>query len=247
MNEITSVSNPKVKQWVKYHEKKHRDRDGLFLVEGEHLIQEAIQAGLLKTLILSADCPYTFAFDGECFMVTEEIMKKLRSTVSVNNCIGVCQMKDSHVSLGDKVILLDDVQDPGNAGTIIRTAYSFGFDAVVFSGHSVDIYNEKLIRSTQGALFHMSVLKGHLPDIINKLKQDGIPVYGTSLRNAKGLSEFKNQAQTALVFGNEGNGVSEEILDLCDEHLFIEMSQFESLNVAVAAGICCYAFRKREL
>ena len=247
MNEITSVNNLRVKQWVKYHEKKYRDQDGLFLVEGEHLIQEALQAGLLKTLILSADCPYAFNFDGESFMVTEEIMKKLRSTVSINSCIGVCQMKETSISLGDKVILLDDVQDPGNAGTIIRTAYSFGFDAVVFSKHSVDIYNEKLVRSTQGALFHLSVLKGDLPDIIHELKQNGLAVYGTSLHHAKGLSAFSNGSKTALVFGNEGKGVSEEILNLCDDLIFIEMQQFESLNVAVAAGICCYKFRKQEL
>lgn len=247
MNEITSVSNPRVKQWVKYHDKKHRDRDGLFLVEGEHLIQEAITAGLLTALIISPDCPYQFGFDGECYLVSEEIMKKLRSTVSINTCVGVCKVKDSNVTLGDKVILLDDVQDPGNAGTIIRTAYSFGFDAVVFSGRSVDIYNEKLIRSTQGALFHMSVLKAHLPDMIHKLKQMGTIVYGTSLHEAKGLSTFVNQQKTALVFGNEGNGISEAILNLCDDRIFIEMNRFESLNVAVAAGICCYAFRKQDL
>lgn len=247
MNEITSVSNPKVKQWVKYHEKKYRDRDGLFLVEGEHLIQEAIQADLLVTLIVTKDCPYTFDFTKECYLVSDEIMKKLRTTVSMNTCLGVCKVKDQHVSLGDKVILLDDVQDPGNAGTIIRTAYSFGFDAVVFSGRSVDIYNEKVIRSTQGALFHMSVLKAHLPDIIRKLKADGSVVYATSLHDAKGLMNFKNQAKVALVFGNEGSGVSDAILELCDDRIFIEMDRFESLNVAVAAGICCYAFRKQDL
>lgn len=244
--EITSCANARVKQWVKYHEKKYRDKDQRFLVEGEHLIQEAIAAGLLETLIKTKNCPYEFNFDKEVILASDEVMHKLRMNVSTSTCIGVCRYKDSNIKLGSKVVLLDDVQDPGNAGTIIRTAHSFGFDSVVLSNRSVDLYNEKLIRSTQGALFHMAVVKSSLNDVITKLKKEGVKVYATALQNARGLSEYQNEAKTALIFGNEGKGVSEEVLAMADDRIFIEMSTFESLNVAIAAGICCYAFRKME-
>ena len=243
MNEITSISNTRVKQWVKLREKKHRDKEKLFLVEGEHLINEAISASLLEILIVTKECPYSFDFDKEIFLVSEEVMKKLNGTVSLNSCIGVCRMVETTQSMPERCLLLDDVQDPGNVGTIIRTAYSFGFDSVFLSSHSADVYNEKVIRSTQGALFHMNVLRGNLCELIPQLKASGTKVYGTSLRDAKGLAEFEPCKQVALVFGNEGSGVNEAILALCDDRIFIEMNRFESLNVAIAAGICCYAFR----
>ena len=134
-------------------------------------------------------------------------------------------------------------QDPGNVGTIIRTAYSFGFDAVVLSSNSVDLYGDKLIRSTQGALFHIPVFQNDLITVIAQLKKQNIPVYGTALRGGKGLSAFMPVKAVALVFGNEGNGVSEAVLNACDQNIFIEMESFESLNVAVAAGICMYHMR----
>lgn len=242
--EIQSCANARVKQWAKYHEKKYREMDQKFLVEGEHLIKEACKANLVDCLILGEDCPYEFEFVGEVITASYEVMKKLSSNVSVANCLAVCHYLAPINQLGEKIVLLDDVQDPGNVGTIIRSAHSFGFDTVVLSNKSVDIYNEKLIRSTQGAVFFMPLVKADILETIESLKKNGIKTYATALREAKPLSSFTNQPRLALVLGNEGSGISEAVLQACDERIFIEMSYFESLNVAIAGGICMYAFRK---
>lgn len=238
--EITSLSNARIKQFCKYHDKKAREIDQRFLVENEHLIQEAIQANLLETLIIPIGSNYEF--DGEILYVTPEIMNKLKMNVSAPTLVGVCKMKKAH-PIHKRLVLLDDVQDPGNVGTIIRSAYSFGFDSVVLSNKCADLYNDKVVRSTQGALFHMNVIRGNLIDFVKQCRSNQIPVYATTLEEAKGLSSFENPDSVALVFGNEGEGVSKGIQAMADERIFIEMNQFESLNVAIAAGICCYWFR----
>ena len=227
--EITSLTNAKVKQWAKLKEKKYREKDQRFLVEGEHLIEEAARAGLVEAVL----------------EVTKDILRKLESSVSGTWIMAVCRMPQYHdAEFGKRVIVLDDVQDPGNVGTIIRTAVSFGYDAVLLSAHSCDVYNEKVIRSTQGALFHIPVIRGDVQAMLMSLKQKGNRILATSLHNASALREIAVPDAFALVFGNEGKGVSEEVLRLADTHVFIEMHTFESLNVAVAAGICMYAFKK---
>lgn len=240
MMKIVSLSNPKVKQWMKYHKKKYRDKDRCFLVEGEHLIEEAKQAKILKTLLVREGFHYEF---DEVYELSNEIMDRLCVSTSKENVIGVCDMLNLEVKAYDRILLLDDVQDPGNMGTLIRSAYSFGFDAVYVSKQSVDLYNEKVIRSTQGAMFHIPVICESLENLIPKLRKM-MPVYATSLRNATSLSKIKVSSKVAIVLGNEGNGVKNTIIDLCDASIMIEMSAFESLNVAVAGGICMYYFRK---
>lgn len=241
--EILSLNNARIKQFCKYHEKKTREIDQRFLVENEHLIQEAIQANQLETLILPIGSSYPF--DGEILFVTPEILNKLKMNVSAPSMVGVCKMKKAQ-AIQNRVILLDDVQDPGNVGTIIRSAYSFGFDSVVLSNKCADLYNDKVVRSTQGALFHMNVVRGNLIDFVKQCQSNAIPVYATTLEEADGLASFENPKKLALVFGNEGEGVSQVIQAMADQRIFIEMNQFESLNVAVAAGICCYWFRSLE-
>lgn len=242
--EITSLSNAKVKQWAKYKEKKHREKDHMFLVEGEHLIEEAVKAGLAEAIIVETGREHAF-HEFPVYEVTSEILRKLESSVSGTWIMAVCHMPQySETDYGERVIVLDDVQDPGNVGTIIRTALSFGYDAVLLSAHSCDIYNEKVIRSTQGALFHIPVIKGDVRHLLEELKQKNIKILATSLHNASALREIASPEKLALVFGNEGSGVSEEVLHLADIHVYIEMNTFESLNVAVAAGICMYAFKK---
>lgn len=244
MEVIRSLNNMKIKNWCKLHEKKHREREQLFLVENEHLILEAIDANLLDTLILLEENHPYFSYDGMIYYVSEDVMKKLKMNQSLPTCMGVVRMPKPKMELGNKVILCDDIQDPGNIGTMIRSAYSFGFDSFIVSNKSVDVYNDKAIRATQGALFHMNVIRGDLVDFVHKLKKEDYCVYATSLHDAKGLSEFKNTEKIALIFGNEGSGVSLKMLEMSDENIFIEMSRFESLNVAMACGICCYWFRK---
>lgn len=241
--EITSLTNAKVKQWVKYKEKKQRDLEQKFLIEGEHLLQEAHKAHLVETIIIEQGHlnPYP---NIESYEVTPEIMKKISESVSGTYIIGICNYPTYDTSeVGHKIIVLDDVQDPGNVGTIIRSALSFGYDSVLLSEHSVDVYNQKLIRSTQGALFHIRIMRGNILALIKDLQIKGISIYATSLHQATPLQEVQKTDNFALVFGNEGKGVSNQVLDIANERVYIEMDTFESLNVAVAAGICMYYFK----
>lgn len=239
--EITSLTNTKVKQWAKLKEKKYRDQEKRFLVEGEHLIQEAVAADLVECVLVETGKRHAFT-SYPVYEVTKDILKKLSGSTSGTWIMAVCHMPSENTELGRRLIILDDVQDPGNVGTIIRTALSFGYDAVLLSQRCADVYNEKVIRSTQGALFHIPIIRGNIVELIQQIKKQQIPVYVTSLHNAKPLKQITGSRQLALVFGNEGNGVSEEVLKLADEHVYIEMKTFESLNVAVAAGICMYQF-----
>lgn len=242
--EIISTGNAKVKMWMKYHQKKYREQDQRFLVEGQHLIEEAILANALESLIIRKGKNNIFTHQKNVYYVSDEIIDKLSVNVSKVDYIGICIQPQASFSAFEKVALFDDIQDPGNLGTMIRTAYSFGFDGIYVSKGCVDTYNEKVIRSTQGALFHIPIKQIHLKEAIGILKNDDFHVYATALRNAKKLSFFTNENKIALVFGNEGNGIHEDIIALCDASVKIEMSAFESLNVAVAAGICMYYFRK---
>lgn len=240
--EITSLTNSKIKQWVKYKERKHREKDHKFLIEGEHLIQEAHRAHCIECLIveLGTVVPYD---EYPMYEVTAEILKKLSDCVSGTTMMAVCNYVSNETLQGNKYIILDDVQDPGNVGTIIRTAYSFGFDCILLSPKCADVYNDKVIRSTQGALFHIPVLRGDILTYMDILKENMVKIYATSLHEANPLSDIIIQKPCALVFGNEGAGVHFEVIKKADISVFIEMETFESLNVAVAAGICMYKFK----
>lgn len=241
--EITSLTNGKVKQWAKYKEKKYRDQDQMFLIEGEHLVQEAYKANLIDSILLQQDCisPYP---QYETYTLTPEILKKLSDSVSGTWIMAVCHYPIyEQANLGSHIIVLDDVQDPGNVGTILRTALSFGYDSVVLSNQCVDIYNEKVIRATQGALFHIPTYKASLETLVPILQQEGIKVYATALHDAMPMQDVIRPDNVALIFGNEGKGVRETLLAMADQKIYIEMNTFESLNVAVAAGICMYHFK----
>lgn len=242
ISEITSLSNAKVKAWAKLKEKKYRDKEQCFLIEGEHLIQEAYAAGWLDCVIVLKGSAYPDVNGIPVYEVTKEIIHKLTSLTSMETLLGVSRFPSYDSSSYSRIVVLDGVQDPGNLGTIIRTAISFGYEAIVLSQDCVDVYNEKVVRSTQGALFHIPMIRGDLSLLLPNFKQQGMTLYATALRNAKPLSNIIPASSYALIFGNEGSGVRNQTLELCDETIKIEMETFESLNVAVAAGICMYEF-----
>lgn len=236
---ITSLNNEHIKEINKLKEKKYRDISNTFLIEGEHLLYEAIKESLVKELIVlegedfySDSVPVTF--------VSKEVMKKLSSMDSYPNVIGVCNKKKEEDIKGN-VLILDDIQDPGNLGTMIRSALAFNIDTIILSPRTVDLYNSKVIRSTQGMIFHINVIVGNLSDIITKLKEDNYKIYGTKVDNGKNVKNIDKCDRYALVIGNEGNGMSSVVSELCDEYLYINMnSEVESLNAAVAASILLY-------
>lgn len=244
METITSRQNAKVKEWNALKEKKYRDRSGLFLVEEDHLIAEAASAGRLNALIVRQGEDPGFACP-ETYFASQEVLDKLSSCASSCRRIGVAR-REENPRIGSRVILLDDVQDPGNAGTILRVACAFGFDTVVFSPLSADPYGPKAVRSSQGALFHLHVVRRELEEAVEDLKKAGIPVCGTCVQGGTPLEEFPCMDRISLVLGNEGSGMKEKLQKMCDRLITIPMSGFESLNVAVSAGIIAYHFRKRE-
>jgi len=231
--EITSINNAYIKELVKLKHKKYREQKRLFLIEGIHLCDEANTAGVLKQLIIRKDSTYHTSFENT-LLVSDEVMNKLSTTVSLVDVIGLCSFFDQTEKIGNKVVILDNVQDPGNVGTIIRTAIAFGYNDIFLSLDSVDLYNEKLIRSSQGAIFKANVRSVNIIDLISKLKQDDYKVYGTALDKASSLQSFERSEQVALVFGNEGQGVSKELLNVCDDNIFIEIQGYSGRNMSLS-------------
>lgn len=237
---IESLTNEKVKKWVKLHQKKYRDEYGLFLIEEEHLIEEALKAEAVLTIIMIEGINNIFNFDNVVF-VSGNVMRKISNNVSEVNYIAVCKKLEERMCKTDRVLVLDKVQDPGNLGTLIRSALSFGFDQILLSEDCVDIYNEKVIRATQGAIFHINFKMGDLVEELGKLSDYNILAF--SLDNSNYLSELKVKDKLCIVLGNEGQGISKEVFECCNQKVKIEMKNFESLNVAVAGSIAMYNFR----
>ena len=239
---ITSLDNEKVKKYIKLKDKKYRDKTGEFIVEGSHLVLEAYKHGLIKELILEKDEVFPIGFDNIIYLPME-IINKISSVETPQTVMALCSKKEESNDLGNHILLVDDVQDPGNLGTIIRSAVAFNIDTVVLSNNTVDLYNPKTIRSTQGMFFHTNVIRRDLKEVIDKLKDDSIPIYGTLVEHGDDVRELNgsDKKRFALIVGNEGNGVRKELTDMCDKNLYIKMnSDVESLNVGVATSILLY-------
>ncbi len=249
MKRIESNKNPQIKQWKKLHTKKERDKSRTFMIEGFHLVEEALKSDVvIQELIISetTDIPSEWNVDDlSITIVTEKIMQEISDTDTSQGVAAVCEQYSVNEGGNfSRLLLIDAVQDPGNLGTMIRTADAAGIDAVIIGEGSVDVYNSKVIRSTQGSIFHIPIIKENLHDTILKLKQNGIKVYGTSLKDAVDYKQASVGESFALIVGNEGNGVEPEILDKTDQNLYIPIfGRSESLNVAVAAGILLYHLR----
>ena len=242
---ITSLDNDRIKGYIKLKDRKNRKKKNTFIVEGMHSVLEAYKKGMVVELILKEDI--SLPLDVPYVYVTEEIIKKISDAVSPPDVLALCKMANDNVVLGEKILLLDGIQDPGNLGTIIRSAVAFNVDTICLSPDTVDIYNPKVLRSTQGMIFHTNIIIKSLKEIIPMLKEREIPIYGTRVDYGIDVSTLreKDRKKYALVMGNEGNGVSEEVLDMCDEYIYISMNpDVESLNVGVATSIILYELDK---
>lgn len=240
---IDSLTNAQVKRWVSLHTVKGRHEHGYFLVEGEHLVDEAVKAGWTNKLLIREgfDNPYSHH---NAIHLSTLVFKKVSQLESLGWIMAECTLPRPVELSGSRFLVADRIQDPGNLGTIIRIAVAFGFDQVVCSSDCVDLFNDKVIRSTQGALFHVPVVRGDLNDCLTQLISQGITLYATAAQGEMKLSQVKPHDRVALILGNEGSGVSTEVMAMADHRLAIEMSAFESLNVAIAAGIVAHHFRK---
>ncbi len=243
MTIITSKANSVVKNAKKLHQKKYRK--SAYLIEGWHLFEEAVQAGVTieKIFALESYQEQLAAFP-QTVWVSEDILLDLADSQTPQGIVAVVQkeeVEEADFSQG-KFLFLEDVQDPGNVGTIIRTADAAGFTGVIVSDKSADIYSLKTLRSMQGSHFHLPIYRMSSQALLEEAKKAGIPVLATTLsKDSKDYRDLPRLDQFILVMGNEGQGISPLMAESADQLVHISMKgQAESLNVAVAAGILIF-------
>ena len=230
---ITSLQNDKVKYWVSLKEKKIRDLNKEFLIEGDHLISEAKKLNLIKEIISINEN------DNANYIITEEIMKKISTQKSICDRAAIVKFIPDKEPFGN-ILVLDNIQDPGNLGTIIRSSIAFNFNTIILSDTSVDEYNPKVIRSTEGMIFHQNILRKNLINYLPIIKNKGYTIVGTDVVNGYNIKDIPKD-NICLVIGSEGKGMSKEIKELCDTFAYINMNDnCESLNAGVAASILMY-------
>ena len=245
MTIITSKANSVVKNAKKLHQKKYRK--SAYLIEGWHLFEEAVQAGVTieKVFALESYRDQLVAFP-QTIWVSEEILRDLADTQTPQGIVAVIQKEE--VGLPDlhqgKYLFLEDVQDPGNVGTMIRTADAAGFTGVIVSDKSADIYSLKTLRSMQGSHFHLPIYRMPLVSFVEEAKKSNLPILATTLsRESKDYRELSSLENFVLVMGNEGQGISSVMAESADQLVHIGMKgRAESLNVAVAAGVLMFFF-----
>ncbi len=235
---ITSLENRTVKQLCKLHQKKYRtDR---FLLLDEELIVAARKAGYLTKLVYAGELP--FAFD-DTLEVSQDVMNKIAGRQGVSY-VGVSRMIEEKRITGKRILLLDHLQDPLNIGRIMEAAVLFGFDSLVLSPGCAEICNEKCLSASKGAIYELNIVHGDLLEEIGRMKEEGYSIYATGLRNdTKQMHEVQAEEKMAFILGNEGSGVSIEVMEAADYIMKIDMCNIDSLNVGMAAAIIMYRFR----
>ena len=243
MTIITSKANSVVKNAKKLHQKKYRK--STYLIEGWHLFEEAVQAGVTIEKIFALETYQDqLASFPQTVWVSEDILLDLADSQTPQGIVAVVQKEEvGQVDFSQgKFLFLEDVQDPGNVGTIIRTADAAGFTGVIVSDKSADIYSLKTLRSMQGSHFHLPIYRMSSQRLLEEAKKAGIPVLATTLsKDSVDYRELVPIENFVLVMGNEGQGISPLMAESADQLVHISMKgKAESLNVAVAAGILIF-------
>lgn len=249
---ITSRQNPLIMRMAKLSDKKHRDNEGLFRVDGIKLYAEAVKSGVIMEYTFIADSKRTRltaelaceleAAGGDVFFVSDEVLSKLTDESAPQGIVGVAKKfrldAPEIPGGGFRALYLSEIRDPGNLGTVIRTAYAFGVDRVFISSDCADIYSPKVIRAAMGTVFRQSVAVVSDEAAFAKLmKAEKCPIYAAALRReAKKLGSFVVPDRVCFAIGNEGHGLSDAFIDACESAVFIPMEEgCESLNAASAA------------
>lgn len=249
MLEIESKNNNLFKEIKKLKEKKHRIKSNKYLIEGLRFVEEAIKSKVSIDSIIFTESfkeknPELFLKINEnikLIQMNEALLKQLCSTENPQGIVGVINMKNKELKSGELVVLVDKVQDPGNMGTIIRTAHAAGAAGIVMTKGTVDIYNDKTLRSTMGSIFYIPIVEDDSLDFVKSLKKEGYKLVVSSLQGKNNFFEENLQGKVMIAVGNEGNGVSDEVYDIADIKVKIPMpGEAESLNVAVATSIMIY-------
>ncbi|WP_077357845.1 TrmH family RNA methyltransferase [Virgibacillus halodenitrificans] len=240
---ITSVKNEKIKGLRKLQKRREREASQKFLVEGFHLVEEARESDwVIEELIIQegTDIP-EWCYQYKLFEVSSNVFQHFSQMKTPQGIAAVVRMNEIKEVKGNYMLLIDSIQDPGNLGTMIRTAEAAGYDGIILGNDTVDMFNDKVIRATQGSIFHIPVIKGNLEEKVADLKKKGFQVWATALKNAKNYNEVNGGDKVALIVGNEGAGVKEPLLQLADSIVTIPIyGKAESLNVSIAAGILMY-------
>ena len=249
---IESKENNSFKNTKKLKERKNRNKSNKYIIEGFRLVQEAFKAKIsIDYLIVTEDAigkidQYLSDYissDIKNYKISENLFKELVSTENPQGILAVINMNIKPLKSNGKFYLLcDKLQDPGNLGTIIRTSHAAGVQGIILTKGTVDIYNEKTIRSTMGSIFYIPI---HYDDdnlsLVKSLKDEGFNLVVTSLETNKDFFEEDLRGKVILTVGNEGNGVSTEVMDLADTKVKIPMpGNAESLNVAIATSVIMY-------
>ncbi len=257
---ITSKDNETIKHIKKLKEKKYREEYKEFIIEGAKMIEEAIQENAnIKSVIICDDCKNQCAIPNElmyeiakkkCIYVDERIFSTITDVINPQGIMAIVEKPDNKEQKidysQDVFLVLDNIQDPGNMGTILRTADSLNVKQIIVSKGTSDIYNLKVVRSTMGAIFRVKIIEtDDLVKTLKEMKKNGIHICSTDLQTDKSIYDI-DYHKTAIVIGNEANGVSRKVLDVADAKIKIPMiGKTESLNAAVATSIILYeAYRK---
>ncbi len=253
---ITSVKNSNVRKFRELiKDKRLRDSENSFVAEGDHLCGEAAKSGLkirsvMATQRAAEKYPETFGLltgkSREYFVITEQISEYISDTKSPQGIFAEFEKPETFKPSGNRLVILDGVQDPANVGGIIRTSEALGIGGVIMSGNCADIYSPKTLRSSMGSVFRLPCITGDSQDIINLLKSEGYVLYASVLDDkAEKLGETSFPEKAAVVIGSEGAGISEKLRKACQHSLYIPINITESLNAGAAAAIIIWELSSR--
>ena len=259
--ELTGLQNPVVKAAAELKQKKYRTQNGLYLAEGLRTAEEAVAYKAVETLFyVATDDDRTMRLLEDAALqniklvcVNENVMKKIADTETPQGIIAVCKIRqpklEDLLASGKMLLVLDRVGDPGNIGTMLRTADAAGIGGLVLLKGCADIYAPKTVRSSMGSLFHIPVLSGvSEQEFVSAAKKAGYDLLVTCLDGADNLYKADLSGRIAFVMGNEAGGVSETLLEKADKRVYIPMAgRAESLNVAMAAGIVMFEALRRKV
>ena len=243
MSSINTISNNRIKEIVKLHQKKHRDESGLFIVEGYKAVEELIRNNIDIKEIYALK-----AFETETYtvkIIDESIMKKISTTSSTCEILAVAKKKEYKINdfiKKNKLILLDSISDPSNLGTIIRSAAAFGIEGIILYKDCVDMYSSKVIRSAAGNFFKIPVIIiKDTEEIKGNFKNFEKIATALYEKNTNSIQDCKNIKKYIIMFGSEANGLSNELIKISDKNIRLEMkNNVESLNLSVSASIIMY-------
>ena len=261
MQTITSKDNELIKHIRKLKDKKYRDESNEYVVEGVKLVEEAVKENAkIKQIIVCEDTTRTYEIPThimleiaryECISVSNKIFNIITQVTNPQGIMAIIEKnaQDAQIDYSqDIIVVLDDVQDPGNLGTILRTVDSIGLNQIIVSKGTADAFNSKVVRSTMGAIFRIKIIEvENLAQAIKEMRKHHFKLMVTSLKTKNSIYDIDFNKKI-IVIGNEANGVSKEIQDMADEKAKIPMlGRTESLNASVAAGVVMYEYVRQKL